>query len=490
MFPSLAPRSSPMRPVRASLASAVAVAALLGGVTASGVTFLPAAAQAATTMTIFGSQVPTVASDPDTSGVELGVRFSSDVPGQIEGIRFYKGAANTGTHTGSLWSGSTRVATASFTSETTAGWQTVRFATPVKVTAGTSYTASYWAPRGRYAVAEGFFAQPKVAAPLRATAGVYRYGGGHPTSTYRSSNYFVDVTFTPAVTAPLPSATTAPTTPPPSPTATAPAPAPSPSTTTTTPAPTVTAPAVGSYPGSGTAGVPTGTVLRPSSSLVLSTPGAVVDGLDITGTVQINASNVTLRRSRVTTGSAFSVIRVKEGVTGVRIEDVTVNGRGSSGTSGSMGIMGPATVVRADISGVENGFTPSSGSVLQDSWIHNLNAPGSPHLDGVQIDGGQSNILLQRNTIDLREWSQTAAIMIDNYFGPIDGIRVDNNRLLGAGYTVYSDGQFSGGSIRNVSFTNNRFIKGSWGYALIRNNATTPVWTGNVIDGTTTPVNP
>ena len=40
----------------------------------------------------------------DTSAVELGVKFRSDVAGFITGIRFYKTAGNTGTHTGTLWS--------------------------------------------------------------------------------------------------------------------------------------------------------------------------------------------------------------------------------------------------------------------------------------------------------------------------------------------------------------------------------------------------
>ena len=37
------------------------------------------------------------------SAVELGVKFRSDVAGYITGIRFYKGAGNTGTHVGHLW---------------------------------------------------------------------------------------------------------------------------------------------------------------------------------------------------------------------------------------------------------------------------------------------------------------------------------------------------------------------------------------------------
>jgi hypothetical protein len=57
--------------------------------------------------TLFESDsVPATASANDSGGVTLGVRFSPSVNGWISGVRFYKGAANTGTHSGSLWSDS------------------------------------------------------------------------------------------------------------------------------------------------------------------------------------------------------------------------------------------------------------------------------------------------------------------------------------------------------------------------------------------------
>jgi hypothetical protein len=236
------------------------------------------------------------------------------------------------------------------------------------------------------------------------------------------------------------------------------------------------------FPDASNTGVPDGMTLTVTSDLTIDSPG-VVEGKDVNGTVNINASNVTFRASRVT-GTGFGMIRVKNGATGVRIEDVTVNGHGNSGIAGSNGIWGPATVLRADISGVENGVVPSSGSLLQDSWIHDLAAPGSPHIDGVQLDGGQSDVKVLHNTIDMREWNQTATVMIDNYSGAISNIQVARNRLLGAGYTVYSDGSFNSNSISDVSFTDNHMVKGSWGYAMIRGNASPPVWSGNVRDDT------
>ena len=154
--------------------------------------------------TVFGAQTPARPDSQDPSAVELGLRVTPTENGTIDGIRFYKSAANTGTHTGSLWSSTgTRLATATFTNETASGWQTATFGTPVTVTAGTTYVASYWAPGGRYsadddpwayrgitraplAVAGGFGAQP---------ASVYNTNGDFPTDVYGQSNYYVDAVF-------------------------------------------------------------------------------------------------------------------------------------------------------------------------------------------------------------------------------------------------------------------------------------------------------
>ena len=79
------------------------------------------------------SALPNVASSGDPAPQELGVKFRSDIAGYITGVRFYKGAGNTGTHVGHLWTASgTLLATATFTSETATGWQQVNFSQPVR----------------------------------------------------------------------------------------------------------------------------------------------------------------------------------------------------------------------------------------------------------------------------------------------------------------------------------------------------------------------
>jgi uncharacterized protein DUF4082/Big-like domain-containing protein len=151
--------------------------------------------------------IPGTASSMDTSPIELGVKFRVDVDGQITGVRFYKGAGNTGTHVGSIWTAvGSRLAVATFTGESASGWQQVSFDQPVRVTAGTTYVASYHAPNGGYAVDAGAFANKGAGpGPVRALAsdeasgnGVYAYGSGDfPTGSFRASNYWVDVVFIP-----------------------------------------------------------------------------------------------------------------------------------------------------------------------------------------------------------------------------------------------------------------------------------------------------
>ncbi len=141
----------------------------------------------------------------DASSVELGVKFKSDVSGSITGIRFYKGPSNTGTHVGNLWSATgTKLASVTFTGESASGWQQATFATPVAITAGTVYVASYFAPVGHYSANGSYFTAAVDNAPLHALKdgtsggnGVYAYAGAStfPTNTYNSANYWVDVVF-------------------------------------------------------------------------------------------------------------------------------------------------------------------------------------------------------------------------------------------------------------------------------------------------------
>ncbi|EWS99586.1 hypothetical protein N865_01350, partial [Intrasporangium oryzae NRRL B-24470] len=148
---------------------------------------------------------PKVENQSDTKSVELGMRFRANRDGKVTAVKFYKGSLNTGRHEVSVWtSDGNRVGAGVAINETASGWQTVRLAQPVPISANTTYIVSYHAPNGRYSVTSSFFTSAFSRGPLSAPAntssatnGVYLYGStpAMPTSTYQSSNYFVDVVF-------------------------------------------------------------------------------------------------------------------------------------------------------------------------------------------------------------------------------------------------------------------------------------------------------
>ncbi len=129
------------------------------------------------------------------------MKFIASTDGMITGLRFYKSAANTGVHTASLWNAAGQLlATATFTGETNSGWQQVNFVTPVAITAGATYVASYHTSAGHYSVDRSFFNSQFTSGALRVpvSGGVYRYGGSaFPSLTYQGSNYWVDPVFVP-----------------------------------------------------------------------------------------------------------------------------------------------------------------------------------------------------------------------------------------------------------------------------------------------------
>jgi hypothetical protein len=162
---------------------------------------------------LFDFSTPTIVDSGDVNGVNLGVKFTSDTEGSIVGIRFYKAAANSGAHVGSLWTLDGRLlAQATFANETPSGWQQVSFSSPVYITPGTTYVASYYAPNGHYSANVSAFTSPFDNPPLHAVAtgvsadGVYAYGAtsAFPTSTYQAQNYWVDVLYAPPVPPPAP----------------------------------------------------------------------------------------------------------------------------------------------------------------------------------------------------------------------------------------------------------------------------------------------
>ena len=152
------------------------------------------------------SAVPGMADGGFDDPVELGMKFLSDLGGSITSVRFYKAAANTGTHIGDLWTtNGILLATAVFTGETDSGWQQVDFNSPVPINSNTVYVAAYHCNNGHYSEDDNYFSTSGVDnPPLHVLAngvaggnGVYAYGATNtfPNQTYNAANYWVDVVF-------------------------------------------------------------------------------------------------------------------------------------------------------------------------------------------------------------------------------------------------------------------------------------------------------
>ncbi len=154
--------------------------------------------------------------DLDSTPVELGLRFTSSSNGTLPAVRFLKATGAGDSHPITVWSArGEKLATATSTGESGSGWQEVRLPTPVRIEAGQVYVVSY--RTSRYRATEQYFTAPVKSGPLTTSgvAGVYTYGTGLPASTWRASNYWVDVAFAPdAGGSPPSSASAAPTVPP------------------------------------------------------------------------------------------------------------------------------------------------------------------------------------------------------------------------------------------------------------------------------------
>ena len=151
---------------------------------------------------LFGDAVPATAAANDPSMVELGMKFQVTQNAQVEGIRYYRGPGNDGTHVGHVWDSSgTLLAEVTFGGESATGWQYAPLSQPLVLVPGAVYVVSYIAPVGRYAVSGGYFdAGPVSSGPIVGLAnvagngnGVFAYGGGFPTGTFGGGNYWVDV---------------------------------------------------------------------------------------------------------------------------------------------------------------------------------------------------------------------------------------------------------------------------------------------------------
>ena len=133
--------------------------------------------------------------DPEIADLELGVRFTVTRAAKLTGLRFFKAPGDIDRRTITLWhEDGRRIAETVTDGEGRIGWQEVSLG-EVELSPGVTYVASYRAKR--YMSTEDYFTKTRTVGPLVVPAGangVYGAGSTFPTKTYRSSNYWIDLT--------------------------------------------------------------------------------------------------------------------------------------------------------------------------------------------------------------------------------------------------------------------------------------------------------
>lgn len=209
--------------------------------------------------------------------------------------------------------------------------------------------------------------------------------------------------------------------------------------------PTATTPVRPVFPDASSTGVPADIDLEPSDSLTITQPGEVVDGLHVTGTVTVEAPDVTIRNTRVVSDGRYPV-RVRSTATNTLIERVEVERPRGSGIG--IFITGDGTTVRhANVHSAEDGIRIQADDVLiEDSYIHGLKGEDDGHHDAIQIRNGD-NIMIRGNNLQPYDASQdnpmNAAIQIGSLVGDdqISDLVVTGNLMNGGNYTINGGGR-------------------------------------------------
>ncbi len=171
-----------------------------------------AATTSGTTDTIWSNSYTPSENEYASGSYDVGVKFTPAVAGTVTGARFYKQTWMGGyTHVGYLWSSSgSMLAKATFTGESSYGWQQVNFSSPVAIAANTTYIVSFSTGGGYFGITSGYFNSGGVTnGPLQALGnsvpggdGVYGSGNGaFPSLNGSGMNFWADVTFSPSSTA-------------------------------------------------------------------------------------------------------------------------------------------------------------------------------------------------------------------------------------------------------------------------------------------------
>lgn len=243
------------------------------------------------------------------------------------------------------------------------------------------------------------------------------------------------------------------------------------------PAAAVSCDLVGAYevPDTAAVGLPAGLRLCPSGPLVVRTPGALVDGWDVSGGIVVAAADVVVRRSRVTGDGThpFGITTTPAG--SVRIEDSVVSGDFSEAGIGG----GRWTAERVEITRVtHSGARLGAGSTLRNSWVHDLTPAPGAWVAALELAAPGGDTVVEGNRIDAGP-GRSAALLVAGPVHPGGAAVVIRDNVLRGGEVTLRQ---VGGSGDPVRIVDNRFGRDA-GQASLRVPAGALVAGNTFVDG-------
>jgi hypothetical protein len=215
------------------------------------------------------------------------------------------------------------------------------------------------------------------------------------------------------------------------------------------------------YPSASNTGVPEGTKLRPRGSIRVTTDGATLSRLRVSGTVTIGADDVTVRESVIRApngGSGTTAIVLEEGAEDFHLERSEVTG--------------PDARHDGLESAVWNHYG-NRGAIASDSYLHGCadcwEGPGrfnndyivvnqdygDSHNEAIYVCGG--SVVVKHSTL-INRFEQTAAVFGDTSGCGNNNIRIVDSMLAGGGYIVYPQGN-STSPVGSMYIYGNRFAR-------------------------------
>jgi hypothetical protein len=224
------------------------------------------------------------------------------------------------------------------------------------------------------------------------------------------------------------------------------------------------------YPDPTNTGVPAGVTLTPSGSITVNKAGTVVSGVDVTGTITIMASNVTVEDSRVTQTSTCGTtnscgnyaIGIAPGLTGVKL--VNVETRTTPGDTCQQDIRNTGSQVTIDgayMHACDGNVYAVGPTVIENTYGITKIEIATDHIENVYLN--ETSVQAIHDTLE-NPVSQTAVIFGNSGGGTAvtnctNQITVLDSLLAGGGYSIYPCAHAAQAGSSSIDIQGNHFAR-------------------------------